>query len=384
MKPWNSCIAPAYIPNKRSLALSHLVEEKTKSFHAGESLLYRISRSLVRLVGSEMCIRDSSTPASVHIRSLLTSVNNIAAAMDSDSLFWDAKPFIIDCRQVENAVSVIQHDPTKLILDEFRKLRCLPSPLITLETAAKNPEKLNLLSSICGELGSPITILVTSNELQYNQTYISLSDLHRALSSAGIQIVLFIDQGHMACANLRMRAFLERCEVCGDWKSIVVHGGSIPSSALPKGDATQRLIRRNERATWQHIEQSSFSYRGHLIYGDAGIRPPEPNFDAESGRLGRPKLLYTSTNHTIIFTDKRGSTGSYGQRYRSIASDVAKSKEWMDASFSIGDDSILKASQALRPPADSTSYIRMGFNHHFEVCIDELNGRLSDAQMAAE
>lgn len=151
------------------------------------------------------------------------------------------------------------------------------------------------------------------------------------------------------------------------WRSFALIGTSFPSSLSILKSNPQKIIPRNE---WRAYKQLFFRLRSSGIripnFGDYAINHPEVS-------TADPRVMKTTANIRYTINDNwlvvRGKVlRDYGfEQHRDLCKMIERSNLFEGPGFSVGDKYIFDCSRKNVSPGNSTTWRRVGTNHHLEA-----------------
>jgi hypothetical protein len=159
------------------------------------------------------------------------------------------------------------------------------------------------------------------------------------------------------------------------WRSLVLSGTVIPSTAAGWEEWGITEIERNEWRLWTDVI-GSVSKR-QPSYGDYAVQHPEP---PDSGGPGMRGSVRYTTEDLVLFA-RGGSILEFGaEQYRDLCNMLIGRPEFAGANYSWGDRIIDATAKSAVRPAGEPRWRAAGTSHHLQRVTDSLSGLESRAR----
>lgn len=214
----------------------------------------------------------------------------------------------------------------------------------------------------------------TFANISFRQT---LSQLLRRVGATPVQVHLFFDFEQLSNPNTQSQAFAAYSAIANldnshEWLSYTIVGGSMPNS-LPPAEQSPKLLPRLEWNIWKDVVANLPATARLPCFGDYGVS----SYDVTELN---PRLItvsanirYTSTEGFWIFKGRSLSRFSFEQ-FRSLSKQLVEHTAYSGADFSWGDGYIQQCALGVGGTGNTTTWRRVGTNHHVTLVARQLSG----------
>lgn len=205
----------------------------------------------------------------------------------------------------------------------------------------------------------------------------TLSALLARIGASPAQVHLFFDFEQLTDQSTQSQAFAAYSAISSlagpdEWLSYSIVGGSMPAS-LPPAEQSPKLLPRLEWEIWREVVTNlPRSYR-LPCFGDYGVS----SYDVTELN---PRLItvsanirYTGADGYWIFKGRSLSRFSFEQ-FRSLSRQLVEHSAYSGPSFSWGDEYIHQCANGLVGTGNTTTWRRVGTNHHITLVARQVAG----------
>lgn len=205
--------------------------------------------------------------------------------------------------------------------------------------------------------------------------------IEEALVSVGVDIVgadLIMDLGFLS-EDVEVDAAdvapaIEELVSIGNWRSVVLLGGSMPST-LGGGIVAEGTIGRLPRREWDLWSALAALEPSRLpTFGDYAVQNPEPPLeDQPSGPGQRANIRYTIDNATLVPRAVGAVIQEGAEQYRELCRLLVAQPEFAGREFTWGDRQIAECADGIGEPGWQNQWRGAGTSHHLRHVVDQLS-----------
>lgn len=196
------------------------------------------------------------------------------------------------------------------------------------------------------------------------------------------QCHLFLDFGQLLDPKTEAPSLAAYSAINGlvsplEWLSVSVVGGSMPK-LLPPASECPKVIPRLEWAIWRDVVANLGMDQRLPSFGDYGVSSYEVTELDPRLITVSANIRYTGTDGYWIFKGKNLRRFSFDQ-FRSLSQQVVSHPAYSGAPFSWGDNFILQCAEGKGGTGNSTTWRRVGTNHHVSLVSRQVAERATSA-----
>lgn len=283
----------------------------------------------------------------------------------------------IDCRQLEAGLRLADGElPLASFLRRAADMGAHPS--VSDQPSQHEVEIVQTHLNAGGELLLRLSEKVFAN-IGFRQ---SLTRLMATLGARPEQTHLFFDFGQLSNQSTQSQSFaaysaIANLERQDDWLSFSVVGGSMPVT-LPPAQQSPKLLPRLEWDIWKEVIAGIGTAARLPSFGDYGVS----SYDVTELN---PRLItvsanirYTGADGYWIFKGRSLNRFSFEQ-FRVLAQQLVEHPVYSGAEFSWGDDYIQQCASGAGGTGNTTTWRRVGTNHHVTLVARQLAGEATFA-----
>jgi Beta protein len=204
-----------------------------------------------------------------------------------------------------------------------------------------------------------------------------IKELLEALELDVVAVDLIMDLGFLSedvevdAADLAL--VVEELVSIGNWRSVVLLGGAMPST-LGGGIVAEGTIGRLPRREWDLWSSLVAHELSRLpTFGDYAVQNPEPPLeDQPSGPGQRANIRYTTDDATLVPRAVGPVIQEGAEQYRELCQLLVAQDEFAGRDFSWGDMQIAECAAGIGDPGWQNQWRGAGTSHHLRQVVDQL------------
>jgi hypothetical protein len=166
---------------------------------------------------------------------------------------------------------------------------------------------------------------------------------------------------------------IEELVSIGNWRSVVLLGGSMPST-LGGGIVAEGTIGRLPRREWKLWSALVALELSRLpTFGDYAVQNPDPPLeDQPSGPGQRANIRYTTDDATLVPRAVGAVIQEGAEQYRELCRLLVEQEEFAGRDFTWGDKQIAECADGIGEPGWQNQWRGAGTSHHLRHVVDQL------------
>lgn len=282
----------------------------------------------------------------------------------------------LDCRFLSNAAPLETGEtPLRAVLRSCADLGAHPS----IGDAPTN-EDVAVVREHIGHRNGEVLLRLSASTFAKIGFAARLEDLLNRIAARPDQCHLFFDFEQLSAEvdaspqTFAAYSALTGLRDIGEWLSVSIVGASTPKS-LPPAEQCPKLLPRLEWNIWRDVASSLASTHRMPSFGDYGIS--SHNIEELDPRLitVSANIRYTAADGMWAFKGRSLRRHSFEQ-FRTLSQQIVQHSAYSGESFSWGDKYIAECAKGQGRTGNTTTWRRVGTNHHISFVARQIAGQI--------
>ncbi|GAB3780320.1 beta family protein [Dyella agri] len=282
----------------------------------------------------------------------------------------------LDCRFLKNAAPLENGEiPLQAVLRSCADLGAHPSI-----GDAPTDDEIAVVREHVGQRNGEVLLRLSARTFAKIGFAMKLDELLNSIGAQPNQCHLFFDFEQLSAeVDASPQTFAAYSAIAGlrdiaEWLSVSIVGASTPKT-LPPAEQCPKLLPRLEWNIWREVVSNLGQNRRIPSFGDYGVS--SHNIEELDPRLitVSANIRYTAADGMWAFKGRSLRRHSFEQ-FRSLSQQIVQHEAYSGPEFSWGDKYILECANGLGRTGNTTTWRRVGTNHHVSFVARQIAGQI--------